>query len=135
MTASYPYGGIAIFSDFFGISFSLVHATNKGAAWGLFENFSDLLLIFRILSIVALFIYLLFFKPTLTRRISLALVAAGATGNVIDHFVYGHVVDMFYFTFWGYSYPVFNVADSAIFSGVAFMVLHSFFKKKSYATI
>ncbi len=45
----------------------------------------------------------------------LLAVAAGASGNLYDRIVYGHVVDFLDFRVW----PVFNVADSAITLGAA----------------
>ena len=58
------------------------------------------------------------------------MVAAGALGNVLDIFLYGHVVDMFYFVFWGWSYPVFNLADASIFIGIATLAIVSLFFQK-----
>ena len=53
----------------------------------------------------------------------LALVAGGASGNVIDRIRLGHVVDFIHFH-WGQAYfPAFNVADSAITVGAAFLLL------------
>ncbi|HSX12532.1 MAG TPA: signal peptidase II [Rhabdochlamydiaceae bacterium] len=129
MTLFYPHGGIPVFKDFFGINFSIVHQTNKGAAWGLFAYLQDYLLAFRIVTIGLILGYLFFFNKTAMRRFPLLLILSGAIGNVLDYFLYGHVVDMFYFTFWGYSYPVFNIADSAIFCGVAMLLLQSYSKK------
>lgn len=125
----YPYGGIGVFSDFFGIQFSLVHVTNKGAAWSVFSGYQSLLMMFRIALIAGLVLYVLFFNKNKTLKIPLTLILVGALGNVLDYFVYGHVVDMFYFKFWGYSYPVFNIADSAVTIGVAWILLQSWFKK------
>ena len=110
---------IAVFSCG-GIDFSIVHATNTGAAWGAFSSLSTYLLIFRIGVIGALAVYLLFFKPR--HPFAFLLILAGATGNVIDTFLYGHVIDMFYFKFWSYSYPVFNIADASIFLGVLILL-------------
>lgn len=47
----------------------------------------------------------------------ISLIMGGATGNLIDYFRFGYVIDMFHFTFWGYSFPVFNFADAAISIG------------------
>lgn len=129
MTYQYPYGGMGIFHDFFGINFSIVHATNTGAAWGLFAGFQEYLLYFRIFFVAMLFIYVLFFNKQFSHHLPLFLIITGAVGNIIDYFIYGHVVDLFYFNFWGYSYPVFNVADAAIFSGVALYIIRSGLKK------
>ena len=114
---SFPYGGVGVFEDLFGIEFSIVHATNTGMAWSLLAHSPDLLLFVRGILIAAIFGYLLFFTPPLCYLLPLSCILAGALGNVIDFFFYRHVVDLFYFVFWGYSYPVFNVADIAITSG------------------
>lgn len=127
---TYPYGGIPVFYDFWGIDFSIVHVMNRGAAWGAFSGFQDYLLYLRIAVIVGLLIYLFYAPKDIWYRSCLTLVIAGALGNVLDYFVYGHVVDMFYFVFWGYSYPVFNVADSAIFCGILGLIVRSLMKRE-----
>lgn len=129
-TSTYPYGGIGVFKNFFGIDFSINYVMNKGAAWGVLASFQEYLLYARMLIIAGLLTYLLFGKMEYFKRFSLSLVATGAIGNVIDYFAYGHVVDMFYFVLWGYSFPVFNVADSLIFTGICFLFLNSFLEKK-----
>lgn len=129
MTQFFPHGGIPVFQNVLGINFSIVHQTNKGAAWGLFAYFQDYLLFFRIAMIGLILAYLIFFNKNPLRRFPLLLILMGAIGNVIDYFVYGHVIDMFYFNFWGYSYPVFNIADSAIFCGVMLLLFQSSSKK------
>jgi signal peptidase II len=48
----------------------------------------------------------------------LALVLGGAVGNVIDRSFYGYVVDFILFHYQEWSYPAFNIADSAITCGV-----------------
>jgi signal peptidase II len=54
---------------------------------------------------------------------ALALILAGALGNVIDRLRIGHVVD-FVLVHWNNSiFPAFNVADSAITVGAAFLLL------------
>jgi signal peptidase II len=118
----YPYGGIGVFRGWHGIDFSIVHVINKGAAWGVFASVQEYLLYARVAIIGGLLTYLCFVKASVFRKFSLMLIATGALGNVVDYFVYGHVVDMFYFIFWGYSYPVFNIADSAIFLGIALLL-------------
>ncbi|MBI3236583.1 MAG: signal peptidase II [Chlamydiales bacterium] len=131
----YPYGGIGILHNWHGIDFSITHVINRGAAWGAFSSFHDLLLYLRMAIIGGLLTYLWIAKTDPFRSFCLMLVAAGAIGNVIDHFLYGHVVDMFYFVFWGYSYPVFNLADASIFCGIAFLLLKSFFSRSSRTSL
>lgn len=115
----YPYGGIPVFSNVLGIQLSIRHVVNYGAAWGTFSNFQPALLVVRIFLIIGMLYYVVKRNPHPTWRAPLMLVIAGATSNVIDTFSYGHVVDMIQFTFWGYDYAVFNLADSAVCLGVA----------------
>lgn len=124
-SSTYPYGGIPVFKDWHGIEFSITHLMNKGAAWGMFAALEKYLVALRILVIGCMFAYLFFFNRKPQLRLPFVLILTGAIGNVIDYFVYGHVVDMFYFVFWGYSYPVFNVADSAIFCGIVSLIGYS----------
>ncbi len=119
----YPYGGIPVFESFLGIEFSISHVINYGAAWGVLADAQVYLLALRISLIAAMFAYLLFMNTNEKWVLPLALVLSGAVGNVLDYFFYGHVVDMLNFFFWGYDYPVFNLADSAVFLGVVWVSL------------
>jgi len=123
----FPYGGIAIFHDFLGIDFSIVHATNRGIAWGMLSQYQLLLLCGRIILIGGLIVYALFINRNRRWDLPLALIITGAMANVLDYFIYGHVIDMFYFIFWNYHYPIFNVADSAICIGSFWLMLVSKF--------
>ncbi len=58
----------------------------------------------------------------LVLALGLALVLGGAIGNLIDRALYGYVVDFILFHYKDWSYPAFNVADSAITCGVALIV-------------
>lgn len=126
----YPYRGIPVFQNFMGIEFSIVHAINFGAAWGLFADFSQQLLFLRIVLVAGLLLYLLFYNQNKGFTLPLTLVLAGAIGNILDRFVYGHVVDMFHVVLWGYHYPVFNVADCAICAGVFSLIFLNYWNKK-----
>lgn len=121
----YPYGGIGVFKDFLGIEFSITHQINRGAAWGAFSDFQVPLLYVRIVLILGLLIYAAGFNKRPSWNIPLALIVTGAAGNVSDYFIYGHVVDMLHFVLWGYDFPVFNIADSAIFIGISWLLLIS----------
>lgn len=118
---SYPFGGIGIFS-LGGITCSFNYVVNSGAAWGMFAGHAGLLFALRTIIIFAL----LFFVP---KRLPIWLVVTGAIGNAIDYCLYGHVIDFIHFTFWGYSFPIFNVADSCITIGVLSLLLFSKRKK------
>jgi signal peptidase II len=117
----YPFGGIGVFS-FGGITFSLNYIINTGAAWGFFAGNSGLLFVLRVIVILAL-IFLA------RKQFPIWLIITGAVGNVIDYCLYGHVIDFLHFTFWGYSFPIFNIADSCITVGVFLLLLLSNKKK------
>ena len=120
----FPFGGIGIFKTSW-ITFSIVHTTNTGIAWGMLANFQVVLLVMRILITAGIIVYLVFCNPAKEIRIPLTLVAAGASGNIIDYFIHGHVVDMCYFIFYRYSFPIFNVADLTIFCAVVYIFFNS----------
>lgn len=127
---SYPYGGIGVFKNFFGIEFSISHQVNRGAAWGMFADYQIPLLYLRIALIIGLLAYLLFFNRYQNWVFPFTLIIAGALSNVLDFFLYGHVIDMLHFVLWNYDFPVFNLADSAIFIGISLLFLISTIEKK-----
>ena len=61
--------------------------------------------------------------------LALALVLGGALGNVIVRALLGYVVDFLYFHYRGFSWPAFNIADSAISVGATILVWDSLFGK------
>jgi signal peptidase II len=130
---TYPYGGVDLFSNFLGIEGSLVYAKNTGAAWGLFAGYQIPLLVVRIALIGVLVVS--FFSSNRQHPIAMAMILAGAFGNILDYFFYGHVVDFFHFILWGWDYPVFNIADSAIFLGIASLCIDSFVKNGKKPTV
>lgn len=67
-------------------------------------------------------IILLIKKTDISKTLSIfiiSLLAAGATGNLIDRFHYGYVVD--FISFW--NFPVFNLADAYISVSVFLLIL------------
>lgn len=157
----------------------IIHFTeNNGMAFGMEfwgKNGKIFLTLFRIIAVVGIAWYMkLLIKQNAPKMviISIALILAGALGNILDSVFYGvifnesfyqvadlfpqdggyttwfqgRVVDMFYFPlfqghypswfpFWAnqefvFFRPVFNIADSAITTGVAYILLfeRSFFK-------
>jgi len=57
--------------------------------------------------------------------VALALVLAGALGNVHDRILYGSVVDFIEVHIFSYHFPDFNVADSSIVIGACLLLLES----------
>ncbi|WP_255549903.1 MULTISPECIES: signal peptidase II [Commensalibacter] len=58
---------------------------------------------------------------------SLGAIVGGALGNILDRLRFGAVVDFIHFHVAGWSWYVFNVADSAIVCGVIILLIDAFF--------
>jgi len=58
--------------------------------------------------------------------LSLALILAGALGNMIDRLRIGHVIDFVVAHWHRAEFPAFNVADSSITVGAALLLLDAF---------
>ena len=56
----------------------------------------------------------------------LALIVGGALGNLYDRLTLGHVVDFILVHYGSWTFPAFNVADSAITVGAAALILDGF---------
>ena len=63
----------------------------------------------------------------------LALILGGAIGNLVDRLRFGHVVDFLDFHAFGWHWPAFNAADSAITVGAALLILDGFLHREERA--
>ena len=117
--------------------FNLVMVWNRGVSFGMFGSSGPLapwiLSGLAIAVVVALVVWLRRADHYLT-GIGLGLVIGGATGNVIDRIQHGAVVDFLDFHVAGWHWPAFNVADSAICVGAAFLVADSLFAPRRQYT-
>jgi signal peptidase II len=106
--------------------FNLVHVGNTGAAWSMFAGRSFLLAVLAGGTLLAIHL----FRRQLGLRqpaaqLAFGLLCGGILGNLVDRIVHGHVIDFIDLHFGGYTYPTFNVADSAICIGVFAYILWS----------
>ena len=106
---------------------SFFYTKNTGAAWNILSGHSYLLAMLGLGVITAMIFFRKNFKNFL-QRASLALIASGIIGNTIDRIVHGYVIDFICVDLKFYQWPVFNIADSAIFCGV--MILSFTFLRK-----
>ncbi|MBK7981662.1 MAG: signal peptidase II [Ignavibacteriae bacterium] len=136
------YGeSINVFGDIFKFTF----VENPGMAFGIeVGDYAKLFLsLFSLIASIGIVIYLYNVRnEKFLYRFSLALILGGAVGNLIDRFFYGVIygyapllygrvvdflhVDTFGFTIFGKTYdsfPIFNVADSAVTIGVALILI------------
>lgn len=59
---------------------------------------------------------------------ALALILGGTLGNLWDRTMMGYVIDFLHFHIYDWSYPIFNVADSAICVGALMLIVDVFRK-------
>lgn len=107
--------------------FNLVNVRNEGAAFGMFKSLGNTF--FILISIAAIAFMLWVIKTGKEDHRIFALLAGGATGNLIDRLLYGKVIDFLDVFVKGYHWPAFNVADSALTIGI-FLMFASMFRKK-----
>ena len=119
----------------------ITHWTNDGAAFSLFANSASPNLVrwglvaFTLLIALVVLVVLVRLGDRITlTTVALALVFAGALGNVHDRIVYGSVVDFIEVHIFSYHWPDFNLADSSIVIGASLLVLDSLLPKKSVNT-
>jgi signal peptidase II len=108
---------------------SITHVRNTGAAFGLFQGYTEILTVISIVAIVLIIVLksILNFNSAFY-NVCLGFVMGGALGNLIDRFLVGEVTDFINVRF----IPVFNIADSCIligFSLIVILILKEYFKK------
>jgi signal peptidase II len=121
------YESIPVIDNFFYIT----SHRNKGAAWGILQGQMWFFYIVTVIVVVAVFIYLhKYGRQYILSAIGLSFILGGAIGNFIDRIFRQEVVDFFDFYIFGYDFPIFNVADSALVVGVALMIIFILFEEK-----
>jgi signal peptidase II len=117
------HGTITVVENFF----EIIHTRNQGAAFGFLRDSAIRLPFLITVSIVAALVVLAVFRKLrpdqkLTAW-GLALVFAGAVGNLIDRVRLGEVIDFLNVHWYEHFWPAFNVADSAICVGVGLLAV------------
>jgi signal peptidase II len=121
--------------------FDLTHVRNPGGAFSFFADgpLEQRMLFFVGTTVLAIVLLLVFFRrlEPEERLASLALgtIMGGAMGNLIDRLVYREVIDFLdIHLLGGYTWPTFNVADSAIVIGVGLLIAEIFIVGEPEAT-
>ena len=110
--------------------FNIVMVWNQGVSFGLFNSnssFGPHVFIIISMLISSIFAVWLMRTQNLLQGVGIALVLGGAIGNIIDRARFGAVIDFLDFHAFGYHWPAFNIADSAIVLGVFAILIHGFF--------
>ncbi|MFS0724589.1 signal peptidase II [Paenibacillus sp. 1P07SE] len=111
----------SVIGDFFLIA----SHRNRGAAFGILQDQRIFFLIITTVILIGLVTYVVVMRNRgrATLLTGLSLILAGTTGNFIDRIRSGEVVDFLKFNFGDYTFPLFNVADSALFCGVVLILI------------
>ena len=111
--------------------FSLYYLKNTGAAFSIFGNKTLFLIIISIISLIVLKNYIEKLKRvTNLTIISLGIMLGGIMGNLFDRILYKSVIDYLSFNFFGYSFPVFNLADIGITIGAILLIIDLILEEK-----
>lgn len=105
--------------------FSIYYIENSGGAFSLFSGATIVLIVLSVLVLAFIHYYVVTDeKMTKWRTFGLGIVIGGIVGNLIDRILYGVVIDYLSFDFFGYGFPVFNLADIGITVGFLILVVN-----------
>lgn len=118
--------------------FSIAYVKNTGAAFGFMAGAHETIRQILFLALPVVFCGWIFvmmvktLKGPLYLSVAYALILAGATGNLIDRFSLGYVVDflLFYWKDEANHFPAFNVADSCITVAAGLLIIDFFVQLK-----
>lgn len=145
-TSMLLHESIPVLGDFFRITF----VENSGMAFGISFGKNIFFTIFAAIASVAILVYFFTIKGRyLLARTAMAIIFGGALGNLMDRIFRGSVVDFLDFEFFNISipafkvlfvhfpgydmtrWPVFNVADIAITTGMFLLLLFIAFDREN----
>lgn len=115
--------GITVFAGF-----SLVFRRNDGVSFGLLDGLPWWALTTLAFGIIVFLAVVLFRSTNSWETLAYGMIIGGALGNVIDRIRFGAVTDFLDFYIGRSHWPSFNVADIAVVSGAALLILHSFLR-------
>ena len=107
--------------------FNLTPVWNNGISFGLMSSQPEVVrFIIPILALLVItyLISQLKFQGYL-QQLASAIISGGAVGNVIDRILYGKVVDFLDIMIGDFHWYIFNVADSAVTTGMILFILHT----------
>ncbi|QOW64063.1 lipoprotein signal peptidase [Campylobacter hepaticus] len=110
--------------------FDLTYTLNTGIAFSMLSFLEHYLKYLHLILIISLFIYLFWQKNFLrTHSLAFGMMLGAGVSNLLDRFMYGGVVDMFFWHKW-FNFAIFNVADVIINLSVILILTQEIFIKK-----
>ena len=104
---------------------------NTGAAWGILAGQMWFFYAVTVVVVAGLIYYIqkMAKNPWLI-GVSMGFMLGGAIGNFIDRVLHQEVIDFIDTNIFGYNFPIFNVADSALTVGVVLLMIYLLFEEK-----
>ena len=124
---------------FYGMSQSIIgdflwfeSTLNTGASFGMLEGGTVWFIVFSLPLVFLMFFVICSKKYNFEKhfKIGVSIILGGTVGNLIDRAMYGAVIDFLDFHIKTLHWPAFNIADSAVFIGVAIYIINDFFLSK-----
>ncbi len=103
--------------------FNITYYQNTGAAWSILEGNILLLIGISIVALVLVYSMMFSFENNVLNDAAFGLLFGGILGNLIDRILFGYVRDFIELNIFGYNFPVFNLADTAIVVGVIIIII------------
>ncbi len=116
--------------------FNLTMVWNYGVSFGMLAHPGTEVPYFLIVATLVIVVALVVWLRKVTDRyvaLGLGFIIGGALGNIIDRIRFGAVADFLDVHAYGYHWPAFNVADSAIFIGVIILLWDGLLRKSPSA--
>jgi len=131
--ATIPLGFTVAPIQFISPYLTLTNVQNSGAAFSIFQNGR----VFFIIVAFIVSILIIYYAPRLpagdwVSRLALGLQLAGALGNLIDRLRQGFATDFIHLQIpqIGFDWPVSNIADICIVSGVIILIISTFMQER-----
>lgn len=108
------------------------YVENRDIAFSLMEWLPDrirptvIVLLAGLMTIYVIFLFVRYAAEYLLLGFGLSLILSGAIGNLLDRFTRGFVVDFIHVHYGTYSWPVFNVADICVSTGIGLIAIGLF---------
>ncbi|WP_175614808.1 signal peptidase II [Piscibacillus halophilus] len=114
------YESVQVIPGFFWIT----SHRNSGAAWGILEGQMWLFYLVTLIVIGVIIYYMQLYKDSYPwLMVGFAFILGGAIGNFIDRIFLQEVIDFIDLNIFGYDFPIFNIADSALTVGVILVII------------
>lgn len=128
--AKMPFGAEIAVLPFF----SITHVSNTGIAFGMFQGWNPFFIAIGIVVTAVLIGYgIQMLRTDRASAFAMAAIVGGAIGNLVDRVVSGRVTDFLDFYLGAHHWPVFNVADSTICVGAAFVAIRGLWMSRRRA--